>query len=63
MESKATLRESGEGQDLGLVFFDGFHEGFFGLVDAQVDDLEAVHLQHEAHDVFADVVDVAADGA
>ena len=24
---------------------------------------EAVHFEHEAHDVFADVVDVAADGA
>ena len=55
--------ETGEGQDLGLVFFDGFHEVLFGLVDTEVVDLKAVDFQHEAHDVFADVVDVAAHGA
>ena len=32
-------------------------------VDAQVDDLEARALQHHAHQILADVVDVALDGA
>ncbi len=41
------------------MFFHGFHEVLFRLVDAQVYYLEPVHFQHEAHDVFADVVDVA----
>ena len=48
---------------MGLVLFHGLHEDLFGLVDAEVVYGEAVHLEHEAHDVFADVVYVAAHGA
>ncbi len=31
---KGHREEAGEGEDLGFVLVDGFHEGLFGLVDA-----------------------------
>ena len=59
MESKATERNPERASTWGWWSFTASTKALFGLVDTQVVDLEAVHLQHEAHDVFADVVDVA----
>ena len=54
--------KAGQRENVRLVLLDGLYEALLGLIDPQVVDGEAVDLEHEAHYVLADVVDVAADG-
>ena len=54
--------ESGEADDIGVVFVEGGEDFVAGDHDAEVDDVEAVAGEDHADDVFADVVDVAFDG-
>ncbi len=42
---------------------DGFDKFFRRRVDAEIDDFEPGALQHNRHEIFADVVHVAFDGA
>ena len=50
-------------EDVGLVELEGGEELVDVGVDAEVDDLEAGAFEHHRHQVLADVVDVALDGA
>ncbi len=50
-------------QDVGLVLLDRLEIVLDGIVDAEVDDLEAGAFHHHADEVLADVVDVALHGA
>ena len=55
--------EGGHGDDFGMGVPDGSDELLRRHVDAQVDHLEAAALQHRGHQVLADVVQIAPDGA
>gem|GEM_PF-6812572 len=46
----------------GFFAFDGFQIVFDGVVDSEVDDVEAGTFHHHADKVLADVVNVALDG-
>jgi hypothetical protein len=50
-------------EDVGLVLLERVEVFLDRIVDADVDDLEARALEHHRHQVLADVVDVALDGA
>ena len=55
--------QAGQADDLRLELVDGGDELLDRHVDAEVVDVVAVDVEHEHHDVLADVVDVAGDGA
>src|SRR3546814_5006346 len=46
---------------VGIIFVRGFEDLRPGHHHAEVDDLEAVALEHDADDILADIVDVALD--
>ena len=55
--------KSGEADDVRIVFFDRFHDLLRRAVDAEVDDADTRTLDHHFDEVFADVVQIALDGA
>ncbi len=50
-------------QDVRLFFLHPFDKGFGGDVIAQINDLKAGTFHHDAHQVLADVMQVALDGS
>ena len=54
--------EGGEADEADVLPEGGFHDGFRRHVLAEVDDVVAVVLEQDLHDVLSDVVDVTLDG-
>ena len=56
-------QQSGAADDLAALFLSGLDEGFGGDVGAQVNHFQTLAFHHHLHQVLADVVQVALDGA
>ena len=54
--------QAGEADDIDVFLAGCFEDRFARHHDAEVDHLKIVAAEHDADDVFADVVDVALDG-
>ena len=55
--------QGGHGDDIGLFFLNGVYELGGIDIDTEVEDLEPAAFEHGGHEVFADVVQIAFDGA